>query len=357
MRYLRLPEGVASVTVFDQTYGKDGVIVGPDGKGVEDHVAREIMAHDPRIVEYTPDGADDPTRLPGEGDKKTAFLARVANLDRTELFALGRAMKISLPATLRTENMREIVIRHAIEADPESLPMIVGGSMGGAPAAESGVITMLNPEDAASPNQGNDGLGKKSPLPGGTGATFSQSMLVAGHPVAGPNEPSAARPAPSGLGPVQATGTQQPPFNQLATETGIPAHDDRLPAFPLSVPPIDPVTGQPFAAGDPRIPETALPIARKPMELDHGRIDAHETNAAVAVQAAADRLAEATNGQGRLFTPEQEAARQQGAAAAEATKHEGAGQATPVPTTAAPGDPNRGNDAEGKKSPDAPIKH
>lgn len=66
--------------------------------------------------------------------------------------------------------------------------MIVGSSLG----SQDGGITMLNPDDAASPNRGNDGLGNKPPLPGGTASTFSQETLGG----AGPR-PEAAPSAPS----------------------------------------------------------------------------------------------------------------------------------------------------------------
>lgn len=224
MQFLRLPEGLASVTVFDQTYGKDGVIAGPDGKGVEDHVALEIMAHDPRIVAFTPDSHDDPRTMPGAGDRTVNFLSRIANCDRTELFAIGRSMKISLPAVLKTEQLREIVVKHALVADPETLPMVVGGSVGLAPSA----MTMLNPDDAASPNQGNDGLGKKIPVPGSIpGSTFSQETL---------------------------TGSVQP-----------------------------------------EAPAVAAPVAAQGLSAKaHAAIDEHETNAAMALSEAADRLSDAT---------------------------------------------------------------
>lgn len=256
MRFLRLPDGMASVTVFDQSYGKDGIIDGPDGKGVEDHIAREIMAHDPRITEYTPDSADDPAKMPGAGDQRTAFIARIASLDRPELFAVARSMRVSLPAVLKTEVMRETLIRHAMEADPETLPMLVVGSMGG--TADHGIL-MITGADADSPNRGNDGLGNRALQPGTTGSTFSQEAL------GGPGP--AAQPAPSGRGMLTPTGTQQPPLNQLATHTGAPANDASGRPFPISVP---------------------------LSEAQHADVDAHETKAALAVSEAADKLADAT---------------------------------------------------------------
>ncbi len=359
MRFLRLPEGMASISVFEQTFAanESGAILGPDGKGVEDHVAREIMAHDPRITEFTPDSADDPSKMPGAGDRRVIFLSRAASLDRTELFAAARLMRVSMPATLKTEQMREIIIRHAATIDEGELPMLIGGGTAG----PGDGITMLNPEDAASLNRGNDGLGSESrpgvmtgAAPAGPGATFSQGQV-------GPGVDAAARPAPSGLGPVQATGTQQPPFNQLSTETGRPAHDDSMAAFPISVPPIDPATGQPFAEGDPRIPHHSRPALREDpdglSERQHGSIDQQEYAAGDRIRDIADNLAwdakpgSRVPGDGKpLLTDKEEGERQAALTAKIAAENSEA-------ANGAGKDPNHGNDTEGKKSPDAPVKN
>lgn len=247
MRNLKLPEGVASVSAFDKTFTADenGTI-----RDLEDHEAAAIMAHDPRISEFAPDGADDPASGPGANDRKVKFLARVSRLDRTEMFAAGRAMKVSLPANLKTEQMREILLTHAAAASDDDLPLIIGGD-----AVDDGAGVVLHGSDATSPNHGNDSLGQRGVhQTGNTGSTFSQDSLAPA--------PAPVPPAPSGLGPVQLTGTQQPPFNQLNTETGVPAHDASMAPFPISVPPINPQTGKPFDADDPRIPASAMPIQR-----------------------------------------------------------------------------------------------
>lgn len=278
---LRLPEGMLSVTVFGQSYGE------PDGtiRGVEDHVAREIMAHDPRITQFETDAADDPATMPGAGDNRVALMARIADLDRTELFAIGRSMRVSLPATLKTEALRELVIRHAATMHEDDIPLVIGISRR---TETSDGVKMMPQEVADSPNRGNDSLSKQGQhLTGGTaGATFSQGTL-AGHAVAD-------QPAPAGLGPVQLTGTQQPPYNQLDTNTGKPTKDQGAAPFPISVPPINPQTGKPYDAGDPRIPATALPPLREAPQpgVDETHIDAdhHEFSAGDAIYEASGKL-------------------------------------------------------------------
>jgi hypothetical protein len=247
MRNLKLPEGMLSVSAFDKSFNADenGTV-----RDLEDHEAAAIMAHDPRITEFVTDGVGDPAAAPGANDKKIRFLSRVARLDRTEMFAAGRAMKVSLPANLKTEQMREILLTHAAAADENDLPLIIGGD-----AVDDGTPSALTGNDLTDPNHGNASLGQRGiHQTGNTGSTFSQESLTAA--------PAPATPAPSGLGPVQLTGTQQPPFNQLNTETGRPSHDDTMAPFPISVPPINPQTGKPFDADDPRIPASALPIQR-----------------------------------------------------------------------------------------------
>lgn len=275
MRFLRLPEGMASVTVYDQTYGENGLIRGPDGKGVEDHIAREIMSHDPRITEVAEADLDDGD---DEDRRHVSFMARVGTLDRTELFAVARSLKVSMPATLTTDRMREIIVRAANATDPEQLPILLGGS--GVSGLTDGVV-MIPPEVAADPNRGNDGLGKAQMKHGSTGSTFSQTTLL--------NPPEAAKPAPAGAGTITPAGMTQPPYNQLNTETGQASHDSNLAPFPITVPPINPETGQPYEAGDPRIPSTAMPIARD-TEAFHAAVDDHETQAAEKISEAADRL-------------------------------------------------------------------
>lgn len=305
MRNLILPDNVASVTVFDQTYGRDGVIL-----DVEDHVARAIVEHDSRIREFTPGGADDPRAMPGADDRKVRFLARVGGMDRTELFAAARLLQVSAPATLKTEAIREIVLRHAAAASGDDIPMVLTSR---GPDDGTGPV-VLQGDDATSLNHGNDSLGQAGRhLTGGTGSTFSQDSLA---PVPDP----AAQPAPSGTGVVTPTGTQQPPFNQLSTETGRPAHDDRLAAYPISIPPIDPATGKPYAADDPRIPVSALPIQHTsllPVEQvvdgvrgapadrpEDGYLDAQEHRAANAIEQAAGELHLAATGQTALSSDE-----------------------------------------------------
>jgi hypothetical protein len=277
MRFLRLPEGMASVTVFDQTYGENGIIRGPDGNGIEDHIAREIMAHDPRITEFVLGGPDDPEGSDNGDARHVAFMARIGALDRTELFAVARSMRVAMPATLKTDQMREIVVREAAKRDPSDLPLLVAGSMGGG----DGVV-MMPPEIAASPNRGNDGLGTQIAKHGSTGSTFTQANF------AGAPEP--AKPAPSGAGTLTPAGTTQPPYNQLNTETGQASHDSKLAPFPISVAPINPDTGQPYEAGDPRIPATSRPIARAPDDAYHAVVDDHEHKAADAIEVAAADL-------------------------------------------------------------------
>lgn len=282
MRYLRLPEGMASITVFEQTFGENGLVRGPDGEGVEDHIAREIMSHDPRITEVTADEANGDD-YDSENQRHVSFMARVGTLDRTELFAVARALKVSMPATLTTDKMREVIVRKANETDPDQLPILLARS--GVGGITDG-ITMLTPEHAADPNHGNDGLGNAVMKHGstGTGATFSQSTVA----------PPAALPAPPGAGTITPAGMTQPPFNQLNTETGQPSHDSSIAPFPITVAPINPETGQPFAAGDPRIPITAQPIARQPDDGFHAAVDEHETKAAMAISEAADKLSDST---------------------------------------------------------------
>lgn len=278
MRFLRLPDGMASVTVYDQTYGENGLIRGPDGKGVEDHIAREIMSHDPRITEVAESDLDDEG---DDGDRRhVSFMSRIGSLDRTELFAVARSLRISMPATLKTDQMREIVVREASKRPPEELPMLItreGDTAGG--------VVMMPPEVALSPNRGNDGLGTQVIKHGSTGgATFHEGMMAAA--------PPAATPAPPGAGTITPAGMTQPPYNQLNTETGQTSHDSNLAPFPITVAPINPETGQPFAAGDPRIPLTAQPIARTdaPQAVDHAAVDDHEHRAADAIETAAADL-------------------------------------------------------------------
>lgn len=250
---LRLPEGIASITVFEQTFGE------PDGtvRGVEDHVAREIMAHDPRITEFAEGGPDDPGQMPASGSRGASFLARVATLDRTEIFAAGRAMKVSLPATSRTEVLREILIRHAMAMNPDDLPMVIGGTE---PGGTTGMIMM--PADVADdPNRGNDAHGKRQleHHARAGGSTLSQETVVPGS--------SAANIAPAGLGPVLPLGSTQPPFNQIDPHTGKPSHDSG--AAPLQDPRLSAI------AGDPAF---------------HAVADAHESRVADAIETAAAEL-------------------------------------------------------------------
>lgn len=320
MRNLRLPEGVASVTVFDQSYGKDGVI-----RDVEDHVAAEIMSHDPRITEFAEGGEGDPDSMPGNSDRKSAFLARVAEMSRAELFAAARTLQVSAPANLKTDAIKEIVIRHAIAADDQDIPMVVSST---AAPADGGPI-LMTAEVAASANRGNDSLGQgRGPAPAPTGG----STFQAPHPDAA--DP-AARPAPSGLGILTPAGTSQPPYNQVDTLTGQPTSDASIAPFATTVPPIDPNTGLPFRAGDPRIPATALPPVRQEPVIAQASVDAiHE--AAARIDDASVAGSPPLSTERPLMSPSNEAAR---AASADA-----AGKVAPGT------DPNHGNDTEGEKS-------
>lgn len=351
---LRLPEGMTSVTVFDRSYGeKDGTI-----RGLEVHEAREIMAHDPRIVEFEEGGPDDPAS--GPTSRKARFVSRVGAMTRTELFNAAKSLKVQAPANMKNEAIREVVIRHALEMDEDQIPLVVDGN-----DEDAGGMKVLPDDVAADPNRGNDGLGARAlhdPV-GAGGSTFSQGTVTPA--------PAAAQPAPAGLGQVAATGTTQPPFNQLQTETGVPAHDSELAPFPISVPPIDPRTGHPYEAGDPRIPATAQPIARVapegapaavidgPADRPVGGLDALGQPIEPAFHADlsdADRARlegddEADAELDAALTPEEREARRRAKdlAEANAAKVDGA--------TGSVTDANHGNDAEGQKSPEAPIKN
>lgn len=344
MRSLILPEGMASVTVFEQTYGEDGVVVGPDGDGVEDHVAREIMAHDPRIREFTPGSPDDPRENPASQNRSVKAIAAVGAMDRTELFAAGRAMRISMPANLKTEALREIVLNHVATADEKDLPIMIAGH-----AKDDGKrgIEMLTPEHQAEVNHGNDSLGRAGiHKTGGTGgATFSQEQLAA-HAVAD-------RPAPSGQGLLTPMGTSQPPFNQVDSNTGRPSNDSGAAPFPISGhPPIDPETGLPYRDGDPRIPLASRPLMRQGDDIlgindpaaFHAAVDAHEHNAADAIEEATANLDMARAGlkSGPLLNSQEIADRSvaEQAASDQAAKDQDAVIAA---------DPNHGNEAEGLK--------
>lgn len=347
MRNLIMPEGVASISVFDQTFTADEFGTMRD---IDDNVAREAMQHDPRIREFVPGGPQDPQKAATAGNRRAQVLAKVSAMDRTELFNAGRTMQVSLPATWKTEQMKTALLEHVASVDEDKLPIVMGGAK-----VEDGEVTSLSPGELASANRGNDSLGLKAGMHSAAGAaggaTFSQGSTPA----------PALTAAPAGLGQVQLTGTQQPPFNQLSTDTGVPTHDAGMASFPLSVPPIDPLTGQPYRAGDPNIPATSLPPARTTqaaVEQDPSRggiteqpgavstsasnDDAHEHRVASAIEGVAGSLSDQATDVGTrpLFTPEQQAER--GLAA-------DAGQSQADRDAAAGGaNPNHGNDAEGK---------
>jgi hypothetical protein len=322
LRNLQLPAGVSSVVVFDQQYGKNGVV-----RGVEAHIAREIMAHDPRITEFVDGGPDDPEAMPGRDDRRVTAMAKVGAMTRAELFGLSKAMKLAAPATSRTETLREALLRQIAAADEDDIPVIVGTT-----GTDDGTPTTLSTVEQATPNRGNDSLGHKPGVhtPAG-GATFSQPN----HVPAPANEP-----APSGLGPLTPAGTVQPPYNQLETNTGQPTGNQEVAPFPITVAPINPQTGKPFEAGDPRIPANALPPVRQDPEVNPAAVDAlHE--AAGRIDAAVDLANGGTPAP--LLTAEQEAERQK--------------EASTQPNVSVGTDPNHGNDGEGTKPADAPLKN
>lgn len=320
LRNLQLPAGISSVTAFNQQYGENGVI-----RGVEAHVAREIMSHDPRITEFVDGGPDDPEAMPGADDRRVSAMAKIGSMTRPELFALAKQMGLAVPATTRSETLRENILRQVATMDEDKVPLIVGTT-----GANDGEHSTLSAVEQATPNRGNDSLGQKRGIatPAG-GSTFSQPQ----HIPAPANEP-----APSGLGQIQPTGTQQPPYNQLETTTGQPTGNQEAAPYPITVPPINPQTGQPYEAGDPRIPVTALPPVREEPEV--------APHVLHAVHAAADRINAAVddaNGASRpLDTEAERVAREETAKKANAMKGT---------------DPNHGNDGEGKKPDDAPLKN
>ncbi len=259
MRNLILPEGIASVSAFDKTFAADehGTI-----RDLEDHEAAAIMAHDPRITEFAAGEDGDPAKAPGADDRKVRFLARVARLDRTEMFAAGRSMKVSLPANMRTEQMRETLLMHAAAADPDNLPMIVGGDVvDGAPSALMG-------DDVLDPNHGNAGLGRKGAhLTGQTGgATFSQEIAA---PVLNPHtgKPFDAddprNPAPAGAVLIEG--------REIWKEGGIDGTFTPGPGEQLG------------GDGEPVVVRTAV-------EAYHEALDAHEISAAAEINDAAENL-------------------------------------------------------------------
>lgn len=165
MRNLQLPADITSVTVFNQQYGKNGVI-----RGVEDHVAREIMSHDPRITEFVDGGLDDPEAMPGADDRRVSAMAKIGAMTRPELFSLAKQMGLAVPATTRSETLRETLLRHVATADEDKIPLIVGTT-----GADDGAPSVLSAAQQATPNRGNDALGQKpgAAAPAG-GSTFSQ---------------------------------------------------------------------------------------------------------------------------------------------------------------------------------------
>lgn len=192
LRNLKLPEGLSSVVVFGQQYGADGVV-----RGVEAHVAREILAHDPRITEFAEGGPDDPHAMPRANDRRVSAMAKVGSMNRAELFSLSKAMKLAAPATSRTETLREALLRIIADANEEDIPVIVGAT--GADDAEAPSI--LSADQQAAPNRGNDSLGQKpGALSPAGGATFTQPT-PAPEPVAPPqvfaaDDPRNPAPAP-----------------------------------------------------------------------------------------------------------------------------------------------------------------
>lgn len=105
MKTLRAPENVLSASVGGRTVNLvDGICE------VADHEASELISHGFTLV--TP--ATDP-RPPKDGEEMSQLDVTIAMLNRAErpeLFAIAKQNGIALPANMKTEKMREVLVEH-----------------------------------------------------------------------------------------------------------------------------------------------------------------------------------------------------------------------------------------------------
>lgn len=108
---LLFPSDVRSVVVCDQQFDADenGIV-----RGIEAHVAREMMAHDNRITAWTdPVGDDgDDTAAEVRAQIRTARIEMINGLSREAMFAEGRAHGIKFNGNFSNEKLRSLLISH-----------------------------------------------------------------------------------------------------------------------------------------------------------------------------------------------------------------------------------------------------